>query len=1182
MKKIFTLFFLSLPFLILAQAENTSIDLEQTARQYLENHLSDWDLRRSDISDVALVNRVFTKHNKVTSLYFNQQSHGIELYNAVYNISLLPSGKVLLANNRFYKNIENRVGTATPVLHSDDALRIVFKDFGLPSNAVIPAVKERKDNYYRYDKGDVAIIDMASQLRYFPQGEQFKLVWDIIVEPVGQSELWSIKVDAVTGKILEKRSMTIHCSFEPGQFSPTATTDCTEESHRHFAGQSRAGADGSSYNVLPYDVESPIYGSHALITDPADLGASPYGWHDTDGQDGAEFTITRGNNAHAYLDLDNTGVSSGDEPDGGATLTFDFPYDSNSEASVNRDAAVTNLFYMNNFMHDFTFFYGFDEDAGNFQEKNYAGPDFKAHDYVLAQGQDGSGTNNANFSTPLDGYNGQMQMYVWVGQGAKYLNVTSPAGIAGVYATGTAEFGTPVSDIPVSGDIVLINDGSIQNPTLGCAQTSQDLTDKIAMVDRGDCYFAEKAIFAQNAGAIGLIVANFNNGTGGMTAPSNLGSQVHIPLLMISSSDAGLIKSSLANDNPVSASIVKNQSTGPDSLDSDFDNGVIAHEYGHGISTRLTGSGQNVSCLFNDEQMGEGWSDFFALVTSAKSTDTGAEARGIGNYVIAAGVNGTGIRRFPYSTDMSICPLTYYDILNTTAPHPLGEVWTACLWDMYWMMVERYGFSDDIYHGNKGNNMAIQLVIDGMKFQSCSPGFIDGRDGILAADMANNNGANQCLIWEAFARRGLGVSASEGSPDDRNDGKEAYDTPLACAKELGIKKEVTPVINAGDVIDVTLKVYNYKGEDLTGVTVTDMIPSGTSYVAGSASSPASVVGETISFDLGNVADQTDLTITYQLNSDPDNKSISLWNDDFETDDARWNQESVEGDNYWDWESSSLLGYAHSGAHSFYIEGATGSSDQTLFLLDPITISGAKPILRFFHRYDTKPGEDGGIVELSSDNGLTWHDAGERIFRNKYTGKIDYSTFVIPNQQAFWGISPSVDSAGYIETMVDLSDFVGSNFNVRWHFASGATDSDLNSVIWSVDDVEFMDMLNYDTEVCVSSSEGDQACAKAKGNGTVVNSNLMVDVNDVNDPSIGFEISPNPAGDFVNVRIQSEFNQEATIAIVTLEGKTIVSESTRLNVGSQSTTIGTRQLAAGLYFVKIQTPKGLNIQKLIIQ
>jgi hypothetical protein len=74
----------------------------------------------------------------------------------------------------------------------------------------------------------------------------------------------------------------------------------------------------------------------------------------------------------------------------------------------------------------------------------------------------------------------------------------------------------------------------------------------------------------------------------------------------------------------------------------------------------------------------------------------------------------------------------------------------------------------------------MQLVMDGMKIQPCSPGFVDGRNAILSADVALTGGANQCEIWNGFAKRGLGVSASQGSSSSRSDGVQAFDVPTAC------------------------------------------------------------------------------------------------------------------------------------------------------------------------------------------------------------------------------------------------------------------------------------------------------------------------------------------------------------------------------------------------------------------
>ncbi|MBA3985072.1 MAG: M36 family metallopeptidase, partial [Flavobacteriales bacterium] len=90
-------------------------------------------------------------------------------------------------------------------------------------------------------------------------------------------------------------------------------------------------------------------------------------------------------------------------------------------------------------------------------------------------------------------------------------------------------------------------------------------------------------------------------------------------------------------------------------------------------------------------------------------------------------------------------------------------------------------FDPDIYEGTGGNNIALQLVVDGLKLQVCSPGFVNGRDAILQADLLANGGANRCLIWNVFANRGLGLSASQGSSNNRFDQVEAFDVPEDCA-----------------------------------------------------------------------------------------------------------------------------------------------------------------------------------------------------------------------------------------------------------------------------------------------------------------------------------------------------------------------------------------------------------------
>ena len=64
--------------------------------------------------------------------------------------------------------------------------------------------------------------------------------------------------------------------------------------------------------------------------------------------------------------------------------------------------------------------------------------------------------------------------------------------------------------------------------------------------------------------------------------------------------------------------------------DGDLDAAIIAHEYGHGVSTRLTGGASAVGCLGNREQMGEGWSDFYGLLLTMEAGRRGGSRGGWG------------------------------------------------------------------------------------------------------------------------------------------------------------------------------------------------------------------------------------------------------------------------------------------------------------------------------------------------------------------------------------------------------------------------------------------------------------------------------------------------------------------------------------------------------------------------
>lgn len=134
---------------------------------------------------------------------------------------------------------------------------------------------------------------------------------------------------------------------------------------------------------------------------------------------------------------------------------------------------------------------------------------------------------------------------------AQTVQVNSPAGIAGSYAFSASfcnGWGADITTGVWTGDAVLIDDG-IAPITDGCSAPINSLSGKITLIDRGACLFSDKALTAQNAGAIAVII--FNNIPGGNVvnmAAGPSGSSVTIPVVMLSYEDGQTIRTALMTE----------------------------------------------------------------------------------------------------------------------------------------------------------------------------------------------------------------------------------------------------------------------------------------------------------------------------------------------------------------------------------------------------------------------------------------------------------------------------------------------------------------------------------------------------------------------------------------------------------------------------------------------------------
>lgn len=707
--------------------ETSALPARQVAETFVTENLTLLKLTAEDLIGLRVSRDYVTAHNGVTHLTFQQQVNGKDVFGATINVNVDREGRVLNLSGEPMQLWFAGAALQSPPLPDTSAISLSAESAGVTAQ-----VASRSDG-----------------LVYFPMsGGELRLAWKVTVEDSLSPNIYESLVDASDGTVLHRRNLT-HYSHIPahGQIF-------TEDGPIDF------NPNGGPNTILPR-VDASFTG----------IGFFPHNdphfdWWNGSGQ--ADRTTTISNNVTAQEDRDgnNTG---GFRPTAAAGENFNFALDLTMDPSNSQSAAIVNLFYWNNLLHDKLYRIGFDEASGNFQVGNF-GLGGSGGDPVIADAQDNrAGMTpslcNANFGTPADGTSPRMQMFQ-------------------------------------------------------CDNTSPE-------------------------------------------------------------------------------------------RDGDFDNGVIAHEYGHGVHSRLVNT--------TGFQAGnEGWSDYFALSLLGDPTDNIEANHSIGNWLF-----GGGIRRQPYSTNQAIFTRTYADITDgavcasgtcsnnpamlctqdaqcgmgntcnflacqfdfqcvppatalnqgVCSPeiHNTGELWAETLWLARANLVRKLG-------GAIGGVTMDQLVIDGMKLSPASPDFLDGRDAILQADMANNGGAHQCLIWDAFASMGMGFSALSLGAADINP-LEAFDTPSVCTPNIDVSGPIAfEDVCTGDTGTNQLEVFNTGTGDLivtsvarssgsTLITV-DPIPTTPVVIA-----PGAHVDFTIHCDPTSPGSRT--AVIRILSNDPDQPQIDL-------------------------------------------------------------------------------------------------------------------------------------------------------------------------------------------------------------------------------------------------------------------------------------------------------------------
>jgi hypothetical protein len=145
---------------------------------------------------------------------------------------------------------------------------------------------------------------------------------------------------------------------------------------------------------------------------------------------------------------------------------------------------------------------------------------------------------------------------------------------------------------------------------------------------------------------------------------------------------------------------------------------------------------------------------------------------------------------------------------------------------------------------------------------------------------------------------------------------------------------------------------------------------------------------------------------------------------------------------------------NSGAYAAHVFDPDEQSDQQLATTSAVAIpaSATQAQLHFAHRFSFEtPDFDGGVLEVSTNGGTVWTDAGANITQGGYTGVITATGGnPLSGRPAWVGAMPGYPN--FSEVTVNLLPYAGQSLKFRFREAS-----DLNTGApgWWVDDISVL-------------------------------------------------------------------------------------------------------------------------------
>lgn len=827
-------------------------------------------------------------------------------------------------------------------LGPDAAIAAALRDLHGAAGAATLVASGARDGWQHYTLAPGQRLGFLAPARarpvYVPLGERLVPAYQVELQTTldGRDHGHQFIVAAADGRLLMRRDATLHAARQ----------------YRVYAGADgdRRPLDGPLVDFNPHPTgvpgEGPKGASDSALVTVDGLNTNPDGqpdpWVPADG------IRTYGNNVDAYLDRNATNpVNNRVRALETAPGVFDYSYDIALPATASEEqglAALTHLFYVTNWLHDWWYDSGFVEAAGNGQRDNY-GRGGAAGDPLLAESQDGVTKGHrslARLFTTWDGASSRLEAFV-----------------------------LPVLD--------------------------------------GDA--------------------------------------------------------------------------GPE-RDVSLDSVVIAHEWTHFLHTRLVECGTQ-SC----RAQGEGWGDFGGLLLSARDGDDldAAFVTGVWGSLDKTGY--FNVRRVAYSVDpahnaLSLRHISDGEPLPDTHPlapaeapnsqvHNAGEIWATMLWESYVALQKAH--ADDLGFDGVRRLMS-DYIVSGMMLAPHEPTFTEQRDALLLAIGASSE-ADMLTVAGAFARRGAGACAVSpprysidltGVVEDfevRGRGVivgATLDDSLESCDQDG-------VVDVGERGRLALDIFNGGVAALPAGTIVEVVDPDPALVF--PNGPTAVVPALAAWETATVA--IEVAVDDQLAA-PKAVALRLRVTTPGGCEAPYEQivharvhadlaasgasvDDVEAGAAWTptGELASRTWTRVSGPDGHHWQGVNLSpGSDTALVSPPLTVAkGQDLVVTFDHafRFDRQDdiAYDGGVIEVSDDDGATWHDVAMLVSNPGYNGTIT-GVNALSNRLAF--VRDSLDYPALKPRELNFgTKLAGLTVRLRFRIATNTVRA---AAGWTIDDLRF--------------------------------------------------------------------------------------------------------------------------------